>query len=186
MWGRRGGTRCWGRGLHTRHWQRSEAGGERLAHRLELLLQRQRPSLLQRQFLLQTLARAAHALRVPLQHRVLLLEGHVHLPQAPQLRLPSCRRGAGSEPDASPPSPCRLPSAGFAPSCAPRQAFRHCSVSSPTPQQSGLRGQERKAPTASRLGAVPSWFKACFKNRWSALTFVLVQELFSEDGDVES
>lgn len=33
---------------------------------------------------------------------------------------------------------------------------------------------------------MPSWFNACFKNRWSALTFVLVQELFSEDGDVES
>jgi len=31
---------------------------------------------------------AAHALRVPLQHGVLLLEGHVHLAQAPQLCLP--------------------------------------------------------------------------------------------------
>lgn len=56
----------------------------------------------------------------------------------------------------------------------------------PAPHRSSLvyggRGGRHPLPTP----LAPSGPNTCSKNLWSALTFVLVQELFREDGDVES
>lgn len=98
-------------------------------------------------------------------------------------RLSRCRQEPGQS-LTLPAILCRLPSAGFAPSCAPRRSLPSLLCLQPTPQLDLGARQERKTPTASRLDAL--LIRACFKGRWSALTFVLVQELFSEDGDVES
>lgn len=145
----------------TRDGERGEAGSEGLPHGLELLLQGKGLPLLLRQLLLQLLLGAVHALRVLLQDGVLLLKLRVHLAQAPQLGLPGCRDSTVStrtDPDPPLPNPNPIPATAL-----PRSSV------SPTP-----RLQPGPAPSI-QAPQTPS----------TAPTFVLVQELLSEDGHIE-